>query len=257
MLRRGAGVKVNSIIINGGIIMSSFEETMATTVDTLVSDASGELAAQAVKKFSSEQELLAYVNNPANYRQAQKKQYQIWCCKPSVGTLVWNCLEDVEYAITSKACFILSGTRGEQWVIKPNKLMQTYTFADGTSINPQTLEERTKQDGTIDWFKVQTIPTAAKVWACFVPKANAFEFQTPWGQMMCNRRGISHGLGDFIIRPDADGKPDINDGYVVNGAVFADTYNNEGFQDCIVTEISGLAFNLVKPDLIVTKPCSF
>lgn len=184
---------------------------------------------QAVK-FSSPQELLTYINNPANYKQTQKKIYQIWCCMPPVGTHVHNKLENIDYTTDNNARFVLSGTRGEQWVITVGELAQRYTFANGTLITPDTLKRRQSVDGSIDWFMIQTRPTVQKVWACFVPAAYEFSYQSLWGTMVGNRKGIPHGLGDFIVRSDVFGMPG-KDGYVCNGAIFADTYDNRGFSD--------------------------
>lgn len=197
--------------------------------------------------FKNMQELLMYINNPANYKAARKKQYQIWCCLPPVGTHVHNFLENIDYTTSDAARFVLSGTRGEQWVIKGDKLAKTYTFADGTPINAETLRKYQDKSGNASWFRVQTSGDASRVWACFVPAAYTFPFQTSWGNMMCNQKGIPHGYGDFIIRSDAGGQPSSSGGYVCNGAVFADTYDNRGWVDYIKQSADDVNAPMPKP----------
>ena len=74
-------------------------------------------------EFKNPQELMAYINNPANYRQTRKKKYTIWCCRPPIGTKVVNKLEKIGYETNQDAQFILSGTCGELWNIKFGKYL--------------------------------------------------------------------------------------------------------------------------------------
>lgn len=184
-------------------------------------------------RFNNMQELQGYLMNPANYKAARKKQYTIWCCMPSIGTAVYNKLEDAKYTTNEKQRFVLLGTRGERWVIGFAKLVQTYTFGDGTPITTENLKAKMK-DGVLDWFQVRTITNDNTLFATFIPAQYPFQLQTAWGSVLTgNRREISHGKGDFVLCSNMNGQPNVRDRWVVNGEVFADTYDNRGWTDYI------------------------
>ena len=198
-------------------------------------------------------------DNPANYKKCVKKQYEIWVCQPPQGTVVINKLEQADsvsacrgrtvfapfeiehnpqikalceqlvkdgkaYIVNNPQTFVLSGTRGELWCIKGDKLAKKYVWAsDNTPINAQTLKSRLGDAKYLGWQKVRTIPDNSAAYACFVPAKIQGQIQTSWAILNINGRGVPHGKGDFVIsQPGADGKPSA-DRYVVNGAVFADT----------------------------------
>lgn len=209
-------------------------------------------------------------DNPQNYKPCKKKQYEIWVCKPQIGTIIINSLEQADavrltggytyyspvdlhcdmrareiaqqllqagkaYHVKDDQTFVLCGTRGEMWCISAQKLSQKYVWAsDGSLINSQTYKERenTKQ-GTLDWTKVRTVPDNSTAFACYVPANMQGQIQTSWAILNINGAGVPHGKGDFIIAGNAGGQPNLNDRYVVNGLVFGDTYDNRGWTDCL------------------------
>ena len=216
-------------------------------------------------------------DNPANYKRCVKKQYEIWVCQPPQGTVVINKLEQADsvamcrgktvftpyeiernpqikalceklvgsgkaYIVNNPQNFVLSGTRGELWCIKGDKLAKKYVWAsDNTPINAQTLKSRLGDVKYLGWQKVRTVPDNSVAFACFVPAKIQGQIQTSWAVLNINGRGVSHGKGDFVIsQPGADGKPSASR-YVVNGAVFADTYDNRGWQDCLIKQSSAIA----------------
>lgn len=143
------------------------------------------------------------------------------------------------YAVTDATPFVLCGTVGEMWVISPDKLAKTYNFLQGgqpLQINQQSFGQRMK-NGLLDWTLVRTSPQAmaAQNMACFVPSAQKGQIQTSWGAVLnINGVGISHGKGDFVVCAKLpNGKPNLSDRWVVNGDIFATTYNNRGWADCL------------------------
>ena len=216
-------------------------------------------------------------DNPANYKKCVKKQYEIWVCQPPQGTVVINKLEQADsvsacrgrtvfapfeiernpqikalceqlvtsgkaYIVNNPQTFVLSGTRGELWCIKGDKLAKKYVWAsDNAPINAQTLKSRLGDAKYLGWQKVRTIPDNSAAYACFVPAKIQGQIQTSWAILNINGRGVPHGKGDFVIsQPGADGKPSA-DRYVVNGAVFADTYDNRGWVDCLAPQSGTVA----------------
>lgn len=218
------------------------------------------------------------INNPSNYKNCSKKQYEIYVCMPPKNTVVINKLEQADvvkvlggktyftaeqvenmqkfnpsmlaqlqqlvaqgraYAVTNATPFVLCGTVGEMWTISPGKLAKTYNFLQGgqpLQINQQSLGLRMKS-GLLDWTLVRTSPqaTAGQNMACFVPSAQKGQIQTSWGAVLnINGAGISHGKGDFVVCAKLpNGKPNLSDRWVVNGEIFATTYNNHGWTDCL------------------------
>lgn len=136
---------------------------------------------------------------------------------------------------------VLSGTRGEMWLTSIEKVQRTYQVmsngqwgSDWAGVT-KTRGETSNGKFVLPWMKVRSMgDAAAATMACFVPASQAGQIQTSWAVLNYNAKGVEHGLGDFILcSKNADGSPDLSNRWVVNGAVFADTYNNQGWQGCI------------------------
>lgn len=168
--------------------------------------------------------------------------------------------------VTDANPFVVCGTKGELWVLSANELASNYTFTnngDHLPINQQTLSKRMK-NGYLNWTAISIAKriTLCKYMACFVPVAQKLQIMTARGTVQnVNDKGLSHGKGDFIVCPKlVNGKPDLNNRWVVNGEVFAQTYNNQGWTDCIdAREINRLpSFYDKLPNLIpIVNPVVF
>lgn len=152
------------------------------------------------------------------------------------------------YLVKDDQTFVLCGTQGEMWCISSQKLGQKYVWAsDDSVINAQTFKERAyihsnPVKGTttlLDWTKVRTVPDNSTAFACFVPANMQGQIQTSWAMLNINGVGVPHGKGDFVIAGNANGQPNLNDRYVVNGAVFGDTYDNRGWAECLAPSKTG------------------
>ena len=171
-------------------------------------------------------------NNPALYKKTHKKKYMITAYMPPMGTAVTNFLEQANYITTPEKQFVLIGTVGEQWVIDAAKLAKTYTFPDGSPITQARLKRMCipymhngVQTGVIREFRVVSKEGPIN-WAVHVPLNYCFQIPTAWGDMLTvNAPGIQHGSGDFLVCSNRGGRPNINDRWVVNGAVFPSTYD--------------------------------
>lgn len=144
------------------------------------------------------------------------------------------------YAVTDATPFVLCGTVGEMWTISADKLARTYTFLQNNQplqINQQSLSQRVRKDGLLDWtsIRVSARATLGQNMACFVPSSQKGQIQTSWGAVLnINGAGVSHGKGDFIVCSKLpNGHPNLADRWVVNGEIFATTYNNQGWADCL------------------------
>lgn len=190
---------------------------------------------------------LEQFHNPSNYKRTRKKKYTIKASMPPVGTKVHNHLEKVDYITDENKKFVLTGTVGEQWVVDVNKLMKTYTFENGQPITKQELpymlkdcmdKAKAKVCKVIPRFNIQTIVdnSTPTNWAIFVPVKYTFQIPTSWGDILTvNAPGIPHGTGDFIVCSDLNGYPNMNDRWVVNGEIFADTYDMRAFPNMNIT----------------------
>ena len=133
-------------------------------------------------------------------------------------------MEDAHYtAQPNGEDVILKGTQGEEWVTKLSKAAKTYTKPDGTEI---TLDDFAALD---TYIELKTIPTAG-YFAYFIPAPYKVSVSTAWGDVLhANRDGVPHGDGDYLVcAAGEDGKPDLSDVWVVNGAVFPQTYDLSG-----------------------------
>ena len=150
-----------------------------------------------------------------------KTDYRVQAKRVSRETKVWNFLEDVRYtAHPNGEDLVLKGTVGEEWVSGFSKAAKTYTRPDGSALVPEDFAEADA------WIGLKTIPDVGS-FACFIPVAYKVAVTTASGDLLhANRDGVTHGGGDYLVcRAGADGRPDLSDVWVVNGAVFAATYD--------------------------------
>ena len=141
---------------------------------------------------------------------------------------IFNWLEDTCYQASEAKPFVLIGTRGEEWVVKPSVLQQTYRLLDGTPIDIGAIGEEPIGISTFD------SEDATHYFAVRVDMPQQFE-QAAWGDILhgnkpVNSKGdaVEHEEGDYLIcsatRGDDGWKPNVDDRWIVNGAVFKDTY---------------------------------
>lgn len=150
-------------------------------------------------------------------KEFKKASYVIRAEKVSSGTELYNYLEDAHYTTTDVKCIKLTGTVDEVWPVTIEKLAKTYTHIDGTPITPENIP-----DGE---FEVATIvdENAATIFAEQV--TDEVQVATNWGEILtANRKGVPHGEGDFIAYANKNGQPNPDDRWVINGMVFAKTY---------------------------------
>jgi hypothetical protein len=197
------------------------------------------------------------IDDRSSYKQCKKKLFTRYICIPRIGTQVFNKLEKSQYTTNQQKPFVICGTIGELWTIDFTKLMKTYTFADGTPITIASINRRMKTVDTgnmhfrvMDWIPVQSKPDAGINWACFVPNGRTGKVLTQWGETLeINSAGNYHGYGDFVVTADDNGKPSMRDRWVVNGGVFATTYNNKGWTQFLDPKASNIDAGATKQHL--------
>ena len=150
-----------------------------------------------------------------------KTSYTVQAMMVSKETTFHNDLEVTDYTVTDDGVsVVLKGTVGEQWVSKLEKVMKTYTKADGS---PVTAEDFAQKDVYID-LKTKAAPDTN--YALHVPTGISVTVNTAWGDVLhTNLRNAPHGNGDYLVCGNKDGEPDLSDVWVVNGAVFPTTYD--------------------------------
>lgn len=168
--------------------------------------------------------------------------------------------------VCESAQFVLCDTRGELSVIDNGSLANNFIFSTGEPISSRTLFSRCQpvnaqglvyncrvDSGTnilntaMRWARVDSIANQRGItFACFVPKSCIFQLQVGNSMVVVNEQGVDHGKGDFILCSSTpDGKPNLNNRWVVNGLVFRDTYNNQGWTDKLF--ISTASIEVAKP----------
>ena len=170
-------------------------------------------------------------NDPSNYKRTRKKDYELWARVCPAGVKIHNFLENADYVTSTENQVVLSGTLGEQWVIPNAELVKRYRTLEGYSITEKTVKRMKEQ-----WVKVRPNPSMGILFACFVPSFQQGIIQTAQGiQLAINNPSVSHGKGDFIVcMANPNGTPNLNNRWVVNGSVFATTYDIRSFSDCVV-----------------------
>ena len=212
--------------------------------------------AQILKNFSAlsaETPAADYITAHADdFFLTGKTEYTIQGMMVSKETSFHNDLENVDYTVTDDGVsVVLKGTVGEQWVTKLEKVLKTYTKADGSALTAEDFSG--KKDTFID-LKTKAEPDTN--FACFVPADVRLSVNTAWGDVLHVNDPVSeHGYGDYLVCPNKDGKPDFSDVWVVNGAIFGNTYDvSRGPVVGRVTEIEKYG-NLdldIKPEALYT-----
>jgi len=150
-----------------------------------------------------------------------KKRYTVQAMMVSKETSFHNDLEVVDYTVTDDdTTVILKGTAGEMWATDLSKVIATYTKPDGSELSKTDFDEK---DVYID---IVSIPTPGANYAMFVPQAVTVTVETAWGDVLhTNLPNAPHGNGDYLVcRVGDDHGPDLSDVWVLNGAIFPDTY---------------------------------
>lgn len=139
------------------------------------------------------------------------------------------------YITNEETSIVLAGTALEMWVTSFNNLRKNYDMSQSNGWVPLESGIRTKiknmgGESIFDWCKLRTKTTEKDSMAMFVPKSQQGYIVTSCGQSIgYNLSGIPHGNGDFIVCSSEGGRPNLGDRTVVNGLVFANTYDNRGW----------------------------
>lgn len=142
--------------------------------------------------------------------------------------------------------FVICGVNGRLGVVTANQLCSEYTFVqDGqpVRIDSQSFAKRSNKDGTMDWqlIRVSAQMLQQKYAACFVPSNIKTQLTLSSGPVKLNGVKSNQSRGDFIVCPaSGNGQPMLNQAFVVTGDIFALTYNNQGWTDCIVPNMTSL-----------------
>lgn len=139
-------------------------------------------------------------------RSYDPSSYDVKIEKVAPGTKVHNKLENSDYVTDDERCFVVTGTAGEQWPVNGDKLKSKY------GLNPESIKDGESTTAHVNGG-------SDGIWA--VPVTGNHKIETSWGDVLeTNAAGVKHGDGDYIV----SNSPDFSDTWVVNGAVFGNTY---------------------------------
>ena len=139
-------------------------------------------------------------------RSYDPSSYDVKIEKVAPGTKVHNKLENSDYVTDDERCFVVTGTAGEQWPVNGDKLKSKY------GLNPESIKDGESTTAHVNGG-------SDGIWA--VPVTGNHKIETSWGDVLeTNAAGVEHGAGDYIV----SNSPDFSDTWVVNGAVFGNTY---------------------------------
>ena len=183
--------------------------------------------------FESVQDAMDFILQPENFKKTTRQSTDIWVCRPQIGTVVHNIFTNTDYTVDIVSQFVVCSALGELSTLSFEALSYSCVFSDNSAITEEAISSMHSEDGTISWFSAKTLPSSTPVWACFVPDKYSYAFRTEKGIAVINDGSSKHGLGDFVICPDEQGEPNLTKASVCNGLIFAHSYDNAGFSDCI------------------------
>lgn len=222
--------------------------------------------------MTNKEKIQANWENPANYKPCRRKQYEAYVCMPPRGTVVIDkfvqhdayrmmngqAFFTVEQrskntgiaqrlnqlmqsgrvmVVSDNEPFVVVGASGEFYTCSAQVLQKKFRFLQNgqpVMINDVVLRQRMK-NGVLDWSVIRFIPDSTEILsACYVPTAMKGQIQTFTGLMSINDPSMQHGKGDFIVAPVGQNRmPNFTMRIVVNGTVFADTYDIRGWEGCL------------------------
>lgn len=163
------------------------------------------------------------------WKRTRKKLYYVNVRMGNPGQQVRNYLEEASYTCDAERCFIIRGTRGEEWVISQRRLQEAYMQTDRRPLYGTTILNKIKNSG-VRGIKIAARPD--EDWGYFafhldIGTYSNVPIKTGWGDVLiANKSGVDHGYGDYLVcKAGAKGEPDFSDMWVVNGCVFPETYD--------------------------------
>ena len=154
---------------------------------------------------------------------------------PNRYQLIQQAIADGSVYVVGEEHVVLYGTVGEMWTVKIPKLEKSYEIERNGKSYPLSLAvieklcEKKSGQNLMPWTKIKAKAVGVNM-ACFVPVSQKDQQIMMYGGstpgLINDSKIKSHGKGDFVLcYQGADGKPDLNDVWVVNGLIFATTYN--------------------------------
>lgn len=188
-----------------------------------------------------EMQILEILNNFQNWFKTKEKQITVYMCRPKVGYKVYNKILNQTYYTSAQQQFVISRTSGERWIVTGKDLQSCYKFQDGEKVTQESLTQKLRADGTIDWQKMTGIQEKSEnFWAIQIPlelvNQPMINMELEFGAtglggivrdkiIYINRQGQTHGDGDFLVAPDVYGCPDITKLRIINGELFSTLYD--------------------------------
>lgn len=194
------------------------------------------------------------LSNVKMWKTTTMKRHDGYVCMPRIGTPWVNKLTEVSGVTSSSERFVLSDAYGDKMGISASSLANNYKFSTGEPITIDTLKTKMEKD-LIDWTKVEAKP-GTNMWAFHLNSqkygntCRNFQVKTPRGLVLANKTGVNHGVGDFLVCEDRNGRPDIGTLQVVNGKLFVVSYDMRAFPG--IVDGGATLINAPKPASIFT-----
>lgn len=171
--------------------------------------------------------------NAKMWKSTTMKKHDGYVCMPAIGTPWVNKVLEISGVTSSSERFVLSDSYGDKMGISASALANNYRFYDGQEITIESLKAKMERD-VIDWTRIEA-KTGANLWAFHLNSqrygnsCRNFQVRTQKGLVIANKTGIQHGVGDFLVCEDRNGRPDFGAVQVVNGKLFVVSYDMRAF----------------------------
>lgn len=154
----------------------------------------------------------------------KKKEYICKAYIPSLGTTVYNKLEDVYLKTSELESVVIIGPLNEEYTISLETFINSYKLINNEKITIDFLNNNNYlYSGNIISVK-SDISNCKEVWCCQVDNDCKFDIVTAWNNVL-KINDENKQIGDYILCSDKDNSPNFEDMWVVNGNAFKITYN--------------------------------
>lgn len=183
------------------------------------------------------------LNDERIYKKTYRKRLEVLVEIPKIGTAV-SC-----GVTTHDKPVVLVWPSGDTYIVSLDELCNHYQSKDRTSLSLDYIKsecQKCRECGELPQFKV--VSNRGKTcWATIVHSGIHTYVDTAKGKVEVNGAGSKHNLGDWVICPDINGKPDTSRKIVINGEVFPIIYNMKSFPNMSSTkQRRGLTYKEIK-----------
>lgn len=174
-------------------------------------------------------DLESKVMNTSLYRRTKLKMYEVFICKPNIGTCCINRLNRSSVVTTEDKPFVVFVSGGDYSTASIDELKEKYRTSGSKSLDEHIINKHCSKDGTMRWIRASRKSTDDYYWALEIEEEGSVKLQ---GKEECfNSEFEVRDCNDFVICKDKSGKPDLSTVKRINGTRFLTMYKTKYFKN--------------------------